>query len=303
MSELRLTPLHSHFAARLEGLDSWQTLTRQDIQFIEEAVAHYAVIVIPQLVPNDADHIRFSRMFGGLELPRKGGYFNDYVSRIAPELFDAGNLDVRGEIMKPDEPLRRFAKGNELWHTDSSFNALPVKWSLLLAYAIPPAGGETQFADMRWAHEALPKPRQSEIADLMVIHDLWHSRGRGGYKSDEREHQRMRPVIKPLVRISASRRPALYLGAHAATVLEWPREKGQALLAELADFATQTDNIYTHRWQVGDLVIWDNRCTLHRGLPFNTFEYKRDMRRTTILECADDRDASMAEIAGTADVL
>jgi alpha-ketoglutarate-dependent 2,4-dichlorophenoxyacetate dioxygenase len=299
MSELHITPLHPHFAARIGTTSDWPALTPQYVRAVEEAMARYAVVVLSNLTPNDAEHIRFSRAFGGLELPRKGGYFNGYVSRIAPELFDAGNLDAHGEVMRPDEPLRRFAKGNELWHTDSSFNALPVKWSLLLSYIVPPQGGETQFADTRYTYDQLPPARQQELAGLQVVHDLWHSRARGGYESDEREHRRLKPVVKPLVKPSASGRPALYLGAHAASIMGRPFEAGQALLAELVERATQPDNVYTHRWQVGDLVIWDNRCTLHRGLPFKTFECKRDLRRTTILECADDRDATMAETADT----
>lgn len=295
MTELTITRLHPQFAARVEGLDLRRPLTPPQVKAFDDAMAQYAVVVLPNQPTNDADHIRFSRAFGGLELPRKGGYFNDYVSRIAPELFDAGNLDVHGEIMRPEEPLRRFSKGNELWHTDSSFNALPVKWSLLMAHIVPPEGGDTEFADMRLAYDRLPAARKTEFEGLQVVHDLWHSRKQGGYKSDTREHQRMRPVVKPLVRVSESGRKALYLGAHAASIVGWPAEEGQALLAELAQFATQPEHVYTHRWHVGDLVVWDNRCTLHRGVPFKTLEYKRDMRRTTTLECPDDRDASMAE--------
>jgi alpha-ketoglutarate-dependent 2,4-dichlorophenoxyacetate dioxygenase len=296
MRPVRITQLHPRFAARVEGVDARLPLTGAQIQAVEEAMAQFAVVVIPDQPADDLAHVRFSRAFGGLELPRRGGYFNDYVSRIAPELFDAGNLDNHGEILAPDAALRRFGRGNELWHTDSSFNALPVKWSLLLAHIIPPEGGDTQFADTRTAYELLPEPKRRELDDLQVIHDLWHSRSQGGYESDAREKDRMQSVVKPLVRIAADGRKALYLGAHAASILGWPTDKSRALLEALMELATQPANVYAHSWRAGDLVIWDNRCTLHRAMPFKTFEHKRDMRRTTILECRDDRDASMAEV-------
>jgi alpha-ketoglutarate-dependent 2,4-dichlorophenoxyacetate dioxygenase len=297
MNDIRITPLHRHFAARVEGIDNRNPLADDQVHAVNDAVREYAVVVLPNQSFDERDQVRFSRAFGGLELPRSGGYFNDYKSRVGPELFDAGNLDNAGEILAADAPLRVFSKGNLLWHTDSSFNALPVKWSLLMSYIIPPEGGETEFADMRLAYDCLPPDLKGQVDQIEVVHDLWHSRKLGGYQSDGQEHNRVKPVVKPLVRQSESGRKALYLGAHAASIVGMSEREGEALLARLLEHATKTEFVYRHQWALGDLVIWDNRCTLHRALPFKTLEHKRDMRRTTTLECAEDRDATMVEAA------
>jgi alpha-ketoglutarate-dependent 2,4-dichlorophenoxyacetate dioxygenase len=293
VDEIKITSLHPEFGARLEGIDNRRPLEAGEIEAVERAMATYAVVVLPGQSPDEADQVRFSRSFGGLELPRTGGYMDNYKSRVGPELFDAGNVDEQGDILPADAPLRQFSKGNELWHTDSSYNALPVKWSLLTAYQVPSCeGGETQFCDTRLAYDRLSASLKSRVEGLRVEHDLWHSREKAGRPTSAAERERQKPVIKPLVRQSENGRKALYLGGHAARIIGLPDDESRAVLDELMALATQEANVYTHKWTVGDLLIWDNRCTMHRVTPFDSFGHKRDLRRTTTLECLEDRDAS-----------
>ncbi len=248
-------------------------------------MAQYAVCVVRDASLKDEDHIRFSRAFGPLELPPG-------ISRraIAPELYDVTNLGPDGEIMPPNPAMAGFAKGFEKFHTDSSFNDLSTKWSLLLGHQTPPQGADTQFVDTRAVYDALPEEMKRRIDGLVAVHDLYAGRERLGMSDVSPEmRRRYPPVTHRMVRTSASGRKALYIGGHAVGIVGWPEGEAQALLDELFDFATQERFVYSHKWRPGDLVIWDNRCTLHRATPFDRQRYKRDCRRTTVNEHGEER--------------
>jgi len=299
MGAFTTVPLSRWFAAELQGVDIAQDVTPEVRDAVEAAMSEYAVVVIRgQSHAGDADQIRFSRAFGSLELPPDLG-MTDKVgpSRVVRELYDVSNLDENGELDQPDTLRRRFAKGNEYFHTDSSFNALPTKWSLLFAHEVPPEGGNTEFADTRLAYERLDDSIRQAIEGLEVQHDLTQSRAKGGLTGTDIFAKVFPPVIQPLVRTSASGRKALYIGSHAARVVGMDEGEGRALLDKLVERASKPQLIYSHKWQVGDLVIWDNRCTMHRATPFNYMADRRDMRRSTINEYGEDRMGGQMQTA------
>jgi len=289
--------LHPLFAAELLGFDLDKEITEDDIDFVEAQMAQYAVVVLRDLRPSDAGHLRFARSFGPLELPPKMSDRPATIKyRISRELYDISNLDAAGNIIPADDPRTKFNVGNERFHTDSSFNALPTKWSLLLAYETPSEGANTEFVDTRAAYDALPAATKAKLEGLRAVHDLWGVRAKfeyGGTVSDEMK-KLMPPVDHPLVRISASGRKALYIGQHALKIVGMDEVESDALLSELMDFATQERFIYSHEWRAGDLLIWDNRCTLHRGTNFNRFVDRRDLRRATINEYGPETSSTGA---------
>lgn len=286
---LTLAPLHPIFAAELSGVDVREEPNAETIEFVEEAMAEYAVIILREQHITDEQQIAWSRHFGPRESPSgpisafgNGGY------RLPQYLFDASNLDLDGEILPKDHPRRAMRGGDRLWHTDSSFNPLPTKWSMLSGRIVPPERGNTEFADTRAAYDALDDAMKAKVEGLTAIHDICHSRKLGGLEEITDTLSRTQPPVhQPLVRIiPRSGRMALLIGAHAESILGMDYEEGNHLLRELTEFATQTQFVYSHAWRTGDLVIWDNRCTLHRATPFDDMTYKRDMRRTTVDEYA-----------------
>ena len=291
VTAVHINPLHHDFAAEIIGLDIRQQVTPEVHDLVEAAMDRYAVVAIrDQERATDADQVRFSRAFGPLELsPELGMSDPARRRRVAREVYDVSNLDDNGEMDGPDTLRRKFAKGNEFFHTDSSFNDLPTKWSLLLAHEVPAQGGNTEFVDTRVAYERLSPALRRKVAGLEVEHDLTQSRARGGLTGTDVFARAFPPVIQPLVRASASGRTALYIGSHAARVIGMDEAEGRALLDELVARATAPDRVYSHKWRVGDLVIWDNRCTMHRATPFEYMVDRRDLRRTTINEYGEER--------------
>jgi alpha-ketoglutarate-dependent 2,4-dichlorophenoxyacetate dioxygenase len=282
---LAIKPLHPLFAAEISGVDIAQPLDAAVVREIIAAMDRYAVCVYRGTALTDESHVAFSRRLGELELAPR--LFGSRATRFAhPELFDAGNLDASGNILT-DERRRLYNKGNALWHTDSSFNPHRSAYSLLLAHETPPEGGDTQFADMRAAYDALPESMKARLERLVAEHWLWHSRRLAGYpEPTEAEREAKPPARHALVQIHpGSGRKTLYLAAHASHIVGWPIEEGRKLLGELIEFATQPQFCFTLRWHgPGDLVIWDNRCTMHRATAFEDTRYRRDMRRTTVYE-------------------
>jgi alpha-ketoglutarate-dependent 2,4-dichlorophenoxyacetate dioxygenase len=275
---MQIRQLHPLFVGEITGLDTSAPVTPETNEAVERAMEKYAVCVIRNASLKDEDHIRFSRAFGPLESPPGGG------KRISPEIFDVGNLDANGEIRQPSAGGPNPADF-ERFHTDSPFNSLPTKWSLLLAYVVPPEGANTEYVDTRAVYEDLPQDTKDRIETLSADHDLFRALARSGVEfGDEKLRKALPAMSHPLVRTSASGRKALYLGWHAVNVTGWREEDGQKFLDELYAFATQPKYVYSHRWRPGDLVIWDNRCTMHSPTPFDRYRYKRDMRRTTINE-------------------
>ena len=280
---LSIRPLHPLFMAEVSGVDLTRPLDCATLQSVVEAMDRYAVCVYRATGLTDETHIAFSRRLGELELaPRLFG--SALVRFKHPELFDAGNLDASGNILV-DERRRVYNKGNALWHTDSSFNPHRSAYSLLLAHEIPPEGGATQFADMRAAYDALPESMRQRIEGLVVEHWLWYSRQLAGYpEPTEAERKAKPPARHPLVQVHpGSKRKTLYLASHASHVVGWPVADGRLLLLDLTAHATQPPFVYRHAWRVGDVVIWDNRCTMHRGRPHDEMQ-PRDLRRATTLD-------------------
>ncbi len=266
---------------------------------VEHAMAQYAVVAIRDQHISDAQHIGFSRAFGSLELPPNLGMAT-MKRRLRPELYDASNLDENGELLDPESPRRSYNRGNELFHTDSSFNDLPTKWSLLLAHVLPPAGGNTEFVDLRAVYAELPPATRTRLEGLVAEHNLWHSRESGGFSAVTDEMKRLMPPVRhPMVRTAANARRTLYIGAHASHVVGWPVDEGRALLRELHTLAAEPRHIYTHQWRDGDLVIWDNRCTLHRATRFDDLRHPRDLRRTTINEHGPERASTDGRVPAT----
>jgi alpha-ketoglutarate-dependent 2,4-dichlorophenoxyacetate dioxygenase len=285
------------FAAEMLGADLRLAPSESLVAAVNEAMARYAVLIIRDQSIDDSQQIRFARQFGPLELPPHQGLKGAHgTPRIARELYDVSNLGADGDFLPQDSLRHASNRANEAFHTDSSFNALPTKWSLLMAHVVPPERGETIFIDTRAAYDALPDDLKARAHGAVAEHNFWKTRARAGYTVISEEMKRaMPPVQHNLVRVvPESDRAALYIGEHATHVVGWPREEGEKFLAELNAFAAQPQFVYTHSWRVGDLVIWDNRCTLHRATGYDVFRYKRDLRRTTINESGPEISSSDA---------
>ena len=281
-----LKPLHPLFGAELIGADPHAEPSSGLIATVNEAMAKFAVLVVRDQFIDDEEQIRFSRCFGPLELPPHMGLKGDFTRRLRRELYDVSNLDEKGEFLPPESQRHTSNRANEEFHTDSSFNSLPTKWSLLSARILPPEGGDTWYVDTRAVYDELPADLKARAQDAVAEHYFWKTRMRAGYKVITEVMKRaMPPATHRIVRIiPESGRTALYIGNHATHIIGWPTAEGEKLLQELNEFATQPRFVYVHQWRAGDLVIWDNRCTLHRGAGWDVFQYKRDLRRTTINE-------------------
>ena len=280
---IRVTPLHPHLGAEIGGVDLREPVPSGDVAEIEAALNQHAVLIFPGQPVSDEQQIAFSRLFGPLETtPIYAGEKRRRLPRA--ELSDISNLDPDGRIMPLTDSRRLFNLGNQLWHTDSSFKYVPARASLLSAREVPPEGGETEFADLRAAYDALPEESKHRIEGVVAEHSIFYSRSLLGFTDCKEEIRReLPPVPQLVVRTHAgSGRRTLYLASHASRIVGWPTEEGRRLLEELIAFATQPQFVYQHRWRVGDLVMWDNRCTMHRGRPYDEAKYRRDMHRTTV---------------------
>jgi alpha-ketoglutarate-dependent 2,4-dichlorophenoxyacetate dioxygenase len=293
--QLCITRIHPLFAVRITGIDLGTWMDDELQRAIARAMDEYAVCVLPDQSLDDERQVAFSRFYGPLEtspgIGRKPGEPVPEHARIRhSEIFDISNLDQKGDILEENNARSYFMKGNELWHTDSSFRDEGATWSMLHAKAVPPSGGETEFADTRAAYDALPEAMKRRLEGLVAEHSLWHSRSKlGGYVPTEAERNAYPSARHELVRRHpGSGRKALYIAAHASHIIGMPREEGQALLEELMKFATRPQFVYRHTWRVGDLVIWDNRCTMHRATPYERTDHARDLRRTTIIDRAPE---------------
>lgn len=273
-------PLYDAFVAEVHGVDLTRPVTADVFAEIDDAFRRHAVLVFHDQPLSDEQQIAFSELFGPLE--QAPNYAGSKL-RLRNEFTDISNLDHEGKVLDPQDRLNQYNLGNQLWHTDSSFKAVRAKCSLLSAREVPPTGGETQYADMRAAYDALPEERKRQIAGLVAEHSIAHSRSKIGFKSFNSDvAASLPPVPQRLVdHYPDSGRTSLYLASHASHVIGWQVDKGRALLEELIVFATQDRFVYTHDWRVGDLVVWDNRCTMHRGRPYDLSQ-RRVLHRTTV---------------------
>jgi alpha-ketoglutarate-dependent 2,4-dichlorophenoxyacetate dioxygenase len=285
---ITICPVTPTFAAEIGDIDLSKPLAPSEISEVKDAFTKYAVLVFPDQHLSQDQHLDFAKYFGPIETTI-ALFRRDTKLRVRQEFADVSNLDPENQVWGKDSRQRMFQLGNRLWHTDSSFKRLPARASLLYARSIPPIGGHTEFADERAAYDALPEATKGRIDSLIAEHSIFNSRARLGFSnfSDE-ERQGMPPVPQVLVRtIPESGRKSLYLASHAGRILGMPEPEGRALIDELVAHATQRQFVYTHRWRVHDLVIWDNRCTMHRGIDFDDLRWKRDMQRATVSDVAN----------------
>ena len=276
--------LHPVFVGEVEGVDLRRPLVPDEVAAIEAGMDEYAVLVFRGQDITDEQQVAFSRNFGRIELAVGGHIAKAEERRIGVELADISNLDRDNKIFARDDRRRMFNLGNRLWHSDSSFRAIPAKYSLLSGRAVPSSGGNTEFADMRAAYDALDDATKAEIEDLVCEHSLIYSRGQLGFSefSDE-ERITFKPVRQRLVRRHpVTGRKSLFLASHAGTIVGWPMPEARAFLRDLIEHATQREFVHAHQWRQYDLVIWDNRQTMHRARRYDETGEVRDMRRTTI---------------------
>ncbi len=285
---ITVTPTHPEFVAEISGVDVAQPLSPADRQVIEDAINRYAVVVFRGQTLDDERQVAFAGNFGPIESSALKLRHRDIKHRIeSSQVADISNLDGDGNVMKPDARRRLDGLANRLWHTDASFRAVPGGLSMLYAHVIPEQGGNTEFADMRAAYDALPVAKKNELEGLIAEHSIWRSREQlGVVQYTDEERASLPPVPQRVVRTHpGSRRKTLYLAAHASHILGLPVADGRLVILDLIEHATQPRFVHSHRWAKGDLVIWDNRCTMHRARPFDTTKV-RDLRRVTTRDVA-----------------
>jgi alpha-ketoglutarate-dependent 2,4-dichlorophenoxyacetate dioxygenase len=287
---ITIFPVTEEFVAEIGDIDLSQPLSDAEFRIIEAAFERYAVLVFPDQTISHDQQIAFARRFGPMERSIAADLDKTKPRRVPPELVDVSNLDTQGQIVPPDDRMLLINLGNQLWHTDSSFKPVPAKASLLYMRAIPQTGGQTEFADLRAAWDALPETLRRKAKGRVAEHAIAYSRVRAqtGLTMSKREQQALPAVRQALVRNHrASGRKSLYLGSHAGRIVGMTEQEGAALLDALTAFATQHQFVYTHRWRANDLVMWDDRCTLHRGRPFDDRRWKRAGQRATVSDVAN----------------
>lgn len=270
------------FAGEVSGIDLTRTLTDHEVAAIHAGMDRFGVLVFRDQRLDDERQLAFSRQLGPLE-QATGDIMPPDQRRMSMDLNDISNLDVNGNVLARDDRRRLFSLGNLLWHSDSSFKDVPAKYSILSARTIPSAGGNTEFADMRAAYDALDAETKREVHNLICRHSQIYSRGMLGFEDfTDAERQKWAPVRQRLVRRHPrSGRLSLYLASHAGEIEGWPVPEARAFLRDLNEHATQRQFVYAHVWRPFDVVMWDNRVTMHRARRFNSKEV-RDMRRTTL---------------------
>jgi alpha-ketoglutarate-dependent 2,4-dichlorophenoxyacetate dioxygenase len=291
---ITVTPLHPHIGAEIAGVDVSQPLDDAAMQAIWQAIDRHAVLVFRGQRISDEQLRNFARRFGDLEIPRSA--MGGGRRRIKfQEIGDISNLDEDSRVRARDDRRRLDSLGNRLWHTDASYMPVPVVLGMLFAVTVPPASpfgaGETEFADMRAAYDALSEAQKAVVDELVVEHDVFWSRGQIGFTEfAPGDRERFPPSRQRLVRRHpGSGRKTLYLSSHASRVVDWPVPEGLLLLHDLTEHATQRQFVYSHKWRIGDLVIWDNRDTMHRGRPHDEAQ-PRDLRRATTLDVGSTLD-------------
>ena len=281
---VRVRRLHPVFVGEVTGVDLSRPVDGTTFAAIEAAIHRHAVLVFPDQRISDEQQLAFSELFGPLESSiRRLRQTKERAERLDIRVSDISNIDENDKIVSPGDRRRMGQLANQLWHTDSSFKVVPARYSLLSARTVPPEGGETEFADLRAAYDALPDKTKAGIEHLVAEHWYLHSRAQIGFTDfDANERANLAPVPQVLVRVHpGSKRKTLYLASHAEHIIDMPVPEGRLLLGDLMEHATQPQFVYRHHWSVGDLVMWDDRCTMHRGRPWDP-QHVRDMHRTTV---------------------
>lgn len=279
-----ITPLHPIFAGEVFGLDCGMPLSPEDVAAVEAGMDKYAVLVFRGQDLSDTQQIAFTRHFGELENYQTAGHIRKPEDhRLGPGIADFSNLDRNGNIISAEDRVWFFKLGDRLWHSDSSFRPKPAKYSLLSGRVIPSWGANTEFADMRAAYDALDRRTKEEVTGLVCEHSLIYSREAIGFTElTAEEIEAFRPVRQPMVRVHpSSGRKSLFLASHAGAIVGWTIPEARMFLRDLTEHATQPAFVYSHEWRLHDLVMWDNRSTMHRARRFDRNEV-RDVRRTTL---------------------
>jgi alpha-ketoglutarate-dependent 2,4-dichlorophenoxyacetate dioxygenase len=271
------------FVGEVTGIDITQPLTQAQAAELEAGMDRYAVLIYHDQRFTDDQQKAFSLNFGPLEQTEGGNVTKAADRRLDPHMADVSNLGADHKPLARDDRRRLFNLGNQLWHSDSSFRAVPAKYSLLSGRVVVDEGGNTEFADMRAAYDALDDRTKAEVEDLVGEHSLIYSRGALGFTelSDD-EKRAFKPVRQRLVRVHpATGRRSLYLSSHIGTIIGWPMPEARAFIRDLTEHAVQPRFTYSHKWRQFDFVMWDNRSTMHRVRRFDETQV-RDMRRTTV---------------------
>ena len=285
---ITISPITPDFVAEVGDLDLSKPLAEPDFAALQQAFWKYAVLIYPQQPLTTDQQLAFSERWGPVEKERTLDP-KATPTRYSGAFSDISNLTAKGEIWAGDSRQRMYKAGNRLWHTDSSFKRLPSLCSLLYSETVVPIGGYTEFADQRAAYDALPPAMKKKLEGLVAEHWIATSRRRSGFHEfNEDERQRLPPVPQMLVRmIPQSRRQSLFVASHAGRIWGMPDDEGRALVDELIAHVTQRQFVHAHRWRPQELVMWDNRCTMHRGTDFDDLRWVRVMRRVTISDVAN----------------
>jgi alpha-ketoglutarate-dependent 2,4-dichlorophenoxyacetate dioxygenase len=280
---LRIRPLTQHIGAEVDGIDLREPLSAAHAEEIHHGMDRHAVLVFHGQPLTNEQHLAFTQALGSLEDTARNTLRTAADFRLPTTFADVSNLDGNNQPYGQNDRRRLFAIGNQLWHSDSSFKAVPAKYSLLRAVRIPSKGGNTEFAHMGAAYEALDDDTKNVIEDLICEHSQLFSREAIGFTEfTPEERERFRPVRQRLVRtLARTGRKSIYLSSHIGRILGWELPEARLLLRDLTEHATQREFVYAHKWQADDLVIWDNRQTMHRGRSYPAGE-ARDVRRTTV---------------------
>ena len=285
---LTFTKLHPLFAAEAGPIELERVHDPETLAAIRAGMDEYAVLVFRDQAFTDDEQVDFAQRLDGALHTRTGSAALG-KSRLGSEaVADISNLDAGGDIQKADDRRRMYGLGNRLWHTDASFQDPPGRYSMLHARVIPPVDADTEFADTRSAYDTLPAETQTRIEGLSAHHSITHSRQILGFEFSKEEEAKLPGAIHPVVRtLPRSGRRCLYVASHASRIIGWPVPEGRLLLHDLIEHATQRQFVYRHAWRVGDLVIWDNRATMHRARPFDDGRYRRELRRVTTLDMSE----------------
>jgi alpha-ketoglutarate-dependent 2,4-dichlorophenoxyacetate dioxygenase len=280
---LSIQPIRPHFAAEASGVDLRMKISSPDVAAIDAGMDRYGVLVFRGQRISDEEQLAFTKNFGEIENAQGGNITKDHEHRLQGGMIDVSNLDQNGQPYDRNDRRRMFNLGNRLWHSDSSYRAVPAKYSLLSARTVASGGGNTEFADMRAGYDALDEEMKALVEDLICEHSLLYSRGSMGFTElSEDERAMFRPVRQRLVRRHpVTGRKSLFLSSHIGTIVDWQMPEARDLIRELIEHATQREFVYAHAWKEYDFVMWDNRQTMHRVRRFDESQ-PRDMRRTTV---------------------
>jgi alpha-ketoglutarate-dependent 2,4-dichlorophenoxyacetate dioxygenase len=279
---IEVVPLTPVFAGRMTGIDARRQQTSEEVAAVDAGMAEHAVLVLPGQDITDEQQIEFTRNFGPLQ-DGANATERRHELRLDPAFADVSNIGKDGRMLARDDRRRMASLGNRLWHSDASFRVVPARYSLLSGRVVVTSGGNTEFADMRAAYDALDQQTKADIEDLICEHSQIFSREQLGFAEFlPEERARMKPVRHRLVRTHpVSRRKSIFLSAHIGGIVGWPTPEARAFIRDLMEHATQPRFVYAHRWTQHDLVIWDNRATMHRVRRYDDLRIVRDLRRTT----------------------